>query len=1539
MAAAAPTTFGTERATLARATQENRNAMNLDRDVTQYVLPGHMPIWHPATHSWTVSANAHPIESNDLAAFRAYAPHGFVLIRNRVHPVGELTPFIVGNHRPTRAKTIKTRGVSFTMPNTYMRAAGASAASGRARGLNAVHVPRAELEGLAHELEDGVDPQALEVVAAMTDSVLRIRNWLIALTQDPRNAPFFTSAAGPGAAQRKWQVRIGLHYQPDEDAIAAADDFHQRSMQRGQNFVVSSILPTPEAAIKQLMGHLLGTMSQYNVVNGNIRRVEFIQFLIPPGVQIAGQGRGQAFRVWHKLFAADVGRWIIPPLAMTAVANCAYHAAILHKWSLQDLSFATLLQQLGNPRARRSNEEPPASLLRNDLLNQMPKHLISHACRLKATLRAFAGNRGLDPALVVPEDHTNNDTLQLLADYYDKPVRVYDIGFRLAAQFVPSQGRRRRWWEDGGEPEAEAEVDDDTTTTVAERTLATDLGPHEFGPKLRWRYWRQHPLEMVYHAQHFYPLLAFDKAFHSETVRAEVRLAFGIVRDLAAVNAGEVAADDLDNQYGDNRTAIAAFASGLPQRRSVEPNQIVRPFDLTRARVPKPSAFRRSTTMPILEQHEWQVSQTTASAAAAAMEFPPQGPAVAYEIAGGDRALGERANTIGPFSSLRVGAFDLEAYVERFDEYEQPRFVVYAAGFAWRQVGDEVHDAADPENRELFARCWIGKGLDAIEQMLRHWAELIETGHMPDIVIAHNGGRFDFVLLMPFLLQNRTWPYFRLYDKGCICSHQRWLRLELEYLGADADSFVSDAAHPKRRRIVLLDSYPIFQASLAAITSQFKVPHQKLVDLVDHADIRADNWALAWDRCDLERYLRHDVLGLWESYIELSRRIAIETTQRVNLFDQLTAAMLAKSWYKTCFYERVFRRYPLFTLPKPVKQFIMTGYRGGIVHCGVVGPVGLANAFDAEASEIVAHPNPPFVYPVDVVSLYPYIATGDLPTGVAQVIAGAAACAELWTVHPLTGEYILKPEVYGYVRVQFWYPDAERYHRMRHLSRRFPVHATIHKNRLVYGWVTEEAQVIEVLTSNEIRYWQQTLPGFVRYRPAPDAAAGDIGAVLFRPGPILRDYMLEHAASKQKARAEGRSVDETIFKMLMNSLIGGLGKNAFEKDTVSLVSMNQYAPPVELNQADQLLVDGRLINFAVYENVLNQRTIMLRALVDLPESEWDAIAVASWVTAEGRLLWLQARQAAVDGGAHVLYGDTDSLHLSMSPSAIPALRNRFRVAHDRLHSNMGRVDVNSRELVDDPLGQTLGCLGNDAIKPFMKAGGAACVQSQIEFQHKLWDTLVAGRSVQPELFTESDSLEVGWPQAVYVGPKVYSFRSTPDYNVLQKTLSVSHAKGVSGEVSYADMSSLFVRCPLLAPTEQSVFESHLGDCEEYEARRQLTSQNAIMREQQFFSSGARAALEGAREGRMPGVSLVRIVKKLRCTATKYEIDAASGWTFPLLLDGRTHPRQAPYVPEAEGEDPLDALFEFEEPNPPFFGTSNLDTVPATPPSQSTTQEE
>lgn len=446
---------------------------------------------------------------------------------------------------------------------------------------------------------------------------------------------------------------------------------------------------------------------------------------------------------------------------------------------------------------------------------------------------------------------------------------------------------------------------------------------------------------------------------------------------------------------------------------------------------------------------------------------------------------------------------------------------------------------------------------------------------------AHNGGRFDYILLMRALLQPPT--------SG---------RFVLDKIMPRGGGFLAMSVRRCRdnAKVWFLDTFYHLSASLTKLCRDFDPPHYKQAGAVDYdsltlAKLRADPALLASWR----DYAEHDILSLaeiWESYRRtIYRKYGVDVTRHV-----FTSATLAKTVYLSQYYDS--RTMPIFSLGHDCEEAVRRSYSGG--RCEVI-----CHRYDVDPTDPMDG-----VFYVDFTSLYPYEMCKNLPYGKPRRVRTSLAD-------------IREARFFGFVTVRVRtaldaVPDTD----VPYLCVTASDADNGSGSKLVFGVFPEYTEL--VLFSEEIVYILE------EGLPYEFASAVDLDGWLFCRGPLLRDISTEMFARKRDAPT---STERRVAKITVNSLYGVWGMRRL-RDALEVISVEDAA------QAEQLagaITEGRFSHMFLSNGAFVGRTMAFA------DSNSIVPSIAAAVTAYARTTLHKLMHKIRKHGGKLLYCDTDSV--------------------------------------------------------------------------------------------------------------------------------------------------------------------------------------------------------------------------------------------------------------------------------------------------------
>lgn len=308
-------------------------------------------------------------------------------------------------------------------------------------------------------------------------------------------------------------------------------------------------------------------------------------------------------------------------------------------------------------------------------------------------------------------------------------------------------------------------------------------------------------------------------------------------------------------------------------------------------------------------------------------------------------------------------AWDVETYLDtRVNPYNlsggDREFHVYCSGVAYYKPQD-VNAPPDTPREIITHQIYdddhnLEKFVDYLKQNIDLFADYT--------LYAHNGGKFDVILLLRDVLFNDK--DIQILDNGFIELNNSLIGLSMKYKG---------------KRLHFKDSYRMFQSGLMSLTKDMKVETPKME--IDHSLITKDTFRELADK--IKPYHIADCKGLLQCLDKFSRFIYI--TYKINLVKCYTTASLSKKIILTKFYPR--SKHRLYALSDVMDAYIRRAYQGGRNECFQLGIIYA-------------------VFYYDIASMYPAMGLKYLPVGEPTFITKDTQIAHIG--RPLTTLDVLK---------------------------------------------------------------------------------------------------------------------------------------------------------------------------------------------------------------------------------------------------------------------------------------------------------------------------------------------------------------------------------------------------------------------------------------------------------------------------------------------------------------------------------------------------
>lgn len=595
-----------------------------------------------------------------------------------------------------------------------------------------------------------------------------------------------------------------------------------------------------------------------------------------------------------------------------------------------------------------------------------------------------------------------------------------------------------------------------------------------------------------------------------------------------------------------------------------------------------------------------------------------------------------------PKNTKKLATWDIEASPRGKDG----KFQAWAVGLAW----------LDDKGRQHYKKAY---GLDCLSRLLDFLYNHRETfdGYY---LYAHNGGAFDFSVLM----------------NDCLLNHDKWRinttnNSAIEQSGSWISAMLETKVGKQKFSITMRDSVRMLPETLDKITKELDVKHKKLPETVNHDDIAdflsTHNFnvdALLIQYPQIKQYLRHDCLGLLEVVESFSDVIYKATYKKgkkkikvkkgyvykpyeggLDMVNLLTGATLAKKMFFLKYYNKY--KQPLYKLSVKNDKFIRHSYLGGrtevLYRCGKC---------DGKKW-----------WSFDFTSLYPAMCVKhQLPCGKPETKNESN-----WNLYKTRSSEWTKQQkaefadFFGFVQV-----------RVRTLrSDIVPLHGIKHTGKLEFPIM--DKWTYTTLFSEEMKLGLK--------ENQYDYILGE--GIEFQRGMILKDFMMDGFKKKAEAKSRNQSAMAQIWKIIINSGYGWFGLRTQDRDGIEIH---------ELGSPRVLLDDEQVINEADYKNYT-----IIRKRKNLPIEDFN-VGVASAVTAWARMRLWELIRAIHKLGGKVAYVDTDSVKTNIDVLNTPELQKEF---------------------MWDFTGDELGSLKNECNEEMEKAIKKAKAKGKVELARRL----------------------------------------------------------------------------------------------------------------------------------------------------------------------------------------------------------------------------
>lgn len=520
------------------------------------------------------------------------------------------------------------------------------------------------------------------------------------------------------------------------------------------------------------------------------------------------------------------------------------------------------------------------------------------------------------------------------------------------------------------------------------------------------------------------------------------------------------------------------------------------------------------------------------------------------------------------------GAYDFETYVNPYSQ----ELVPYV-GMVYTQT------PGTPVTVLQYQRFCVSDIFAILhDELIPHCLTLKEKETLDICLFAHNAARFDAYLVLTDAIRDDPDTDWNINGNSTFVVMN----------GAIVCMELVSKSDP-RLVVRLLDTYRHIPVKLEKMCKDLKVKHQKLKDAFAHPDV---DDAFIDDPANLQtiiKYLRHDVMGLYESVVTYAD--SIWNSFSVCLGQCLTAASLSKSIFLQNYYDP--KKYPLYNLPKRKDRLLRPLYIGGRCECGVQG-----------------HWNGP-IYDYDFTSVYPNVGCQNLPYGKMKIIKKC----------PYLNHMLREREFWGFLKVNV---------RSIPGCTKRPLHGARIDGKLVFPEFTDWCTI--GLWCEEY-YAGLDLHGGYEYEV--------LEAYQFDKGPVMREFFQDMFKRKKEAKQQGNGGLMLGAKVIANS---GYGWTAFRSEGKRTIEIHDE----KANMPAVYMVRGQLIDYCPFREDL----VMVSVEKELEVNNYN-VSIGAAITSKARIKLWQLISAIDATGKIVFYWDTDSVFTNLDFAEYPDLAKEF----------------------------------------------------------------------------------------------------------------------------------------------------------------------------------------------------------------------------------------------------------------------------------------
>ena len=470
---------------------------------------------------------------------------------------------------------------------------------------------------------------------------------------------------------------------------------------------------------------------------------------------------------------------------------------------------------------------------------------------------------------------------------------------------------------------------------------------------------------------------------------------------------------------------------------------------------------------------------------------------------------------------------------------------------------------------------------DMSDNVIDKFLNFINNIENDTVIYAHNGGKFDTVLLLPAILMKE---YMFITD----------------YLESNGRILTLNITNKKKCRISFRDSINFICMSLDSACDSFKTATKKLTGTVIHDDVNIYNSYInskikvhKMSIVDYTaKYLKNDCVCLHEM-INIFDSV-IFNTYKFHVYDTLTNAGIARKHFLDTHYDEI--KKPIYYLTDKIDSELRQYYFGG--RNEVLTSIG-----EYKGSK-------PLFY-VDFTSLYPYVMQKyDYSYDKLNIID-----------IPIEDENKFNDKWFGFVKCVF--------RNTNHNNQ--PLHAVKGMGKLLFPYVDNWTE--SIISTEEIKYSIKYDLGYeYKFKKVYNYEKHE---------PIFQGMITTLFKMKSDAETDGDEALRTIAKIIINSSYGFWGTNYKDRDQSIIYDTSKLSEKHKAEVFEQkyfgYLNDNKLKSYKQHEHY------DLYQITDRIKPNSVNVGLASMICSNARIELYNLMRMIKSKGGNVFYCDTDSV--------------------------------------------------------------------------------------------------------------------------------------------------------------------------------------------------------------------------------------------------------------------------------------------------------